>query len=342
MFDKLAKAGLKLKPSKCEFLKSKITYLGHIVSVAGIETDPRKIEAVKDWTVPKTVTDICSFLGFINHYRRFIQGYAKVARPLNTLISGDNANRKKALVNWTPECQLAFDQLKDLCTSTPILAYADYKKPFQLQTDARDLGLGAVLYQVDDDKHQRVIAYASHSLSNTERNYLARRPEFLALKWAVTDRFHEYLYGGQFYVYTDNNPLTYILTYAKLDAMGQRWVASLANYDFRIFYKSGKSNVEVDVLSFIPRASNILIDAPAVKAIISAVPYTNYTDYNYNPSNIVCKLTQVVVHKKSRDDWRVEQENDPIISPAIEAIKSKKYSEDALSDECRWLLHNQS
>ena len=100
------------------------------------------------------------------------------------------------MVDWTPECQLAFDQLKDLCTSTPILAYADYKKPFQLQTDASDLGLGTVLYQVNDNKHQRVIAYASHSLSNTERNYLAHELEFLALKWAVMDRFHEYLYGG--------------------------------------------------------------------------------------------------------------------------------------------------
>ena len=109
-------------------------------------------------------------MGFTNHYRRFIQGYAKVAQPLNALISGDNANCKKSLVKWNPECQQAFDQLKDLCTKTPILAYADYKKPFQLQTDASDLGLGAVLYQNDSHGHQRVIAYASRSLSNTERN----------------------------------------------------------------------------------------------------------------------------------------------------------------------------
>ena len=92
VFNKLAKAGIKLKPSKCEFFKSKITYLGHVVLGAGIETDPRKIKAVKDWTVPKTVTDVCSFLGFTNHYHRFIRGYAKVAQPLNTLISGDNVN----------------------------------------------------------------------------------------------------------------------------------------------------------------------------------------------------------------------------------------------------------
>ena len=103
-----------------------------------------------------------------------------MAQHLNTLISGDNANHK-ALVEWNPECQSAFNQLKDLCTSTPILAYADHKKPFQLQTDASDLGLGAVLYQVNDDNHQRVIAYASHSLSNTERNYPAHKLEYLAL-----------------------------------------------------------------------------------------------------------------------------------------------------------------
>ena len=145
---------------------------------------------------------------------------------------GDNANYKKVLVKWDSECQLAFDKLKDLCTKKPILAYADYRKPFQLQTDASDLGLGAILYQINDSGHQGVIAYASHSLSNTERNYPAHKLEFLALKWAVTDRFHEYLYGGRFDVYTDNNPLTYILTSAKLDATGQHWVASLANYDF--------------------------------------------------------------------------------------------------------------
>ena len=223
---------MKLKPSKCEFFKSRITYLGYIVSAAGIETDPKKNEAVKNWTLPRTVTDVCSFLGFTNHYHRFIQGYAKVARPLNILISDDNANCKKTLVKWNPECQQAFDQLKDLCTKTPILAYADYKKPFQLQMDASDVGLGAVLYQNESHGHQRVITYASHSLSKTERNYLVHKLEFLALKWAVTDRFHEYLYSGQFDVYTDNNPLTYILTSAKLDATGQCWVASLANYDF--------------------------------------------------------------------------------------------------------------
>ena len=207
--------------------------------------------AVKNWTIPRTVTDVQSFLGFTNYYRRFIKDYTKVARPLNALISGKNASKRKKLIEWTEKCQVAFDYLKDLCTSTPILAYTDYKKEFQLHTDATELGLGGALYQVDDKGVLRAIAYASRILSQTERNYQAHKLEFLALKWAVTDCFHEY--GGRFDVYTDNNPLTYILSSAKLDACGQRWAASLADYNFRLFYKTGRTSIETDALSRIPR-----------------------------------------------------------------------------------------
>ena len=133
-----------------------------------------------------------------------------------------------------------------------MLAYADYKKSFRLNTDASELGLGSVLYQQQEDDTFRVIAYASRSLSKTERNYSAHKLEFLALKWSVTERFHEYLYGGEFEVYTDNNPLTYVLTTVKLDATGQRWIANLANYNFKIFYRCGRSNIDADSLSRIP------------------------------------------------------------------------------------------
>ena len=139
--------------------------------------------------------------------------------------------------------------MKQLCSQTSILAYAKYTKPFKLHTDASENGQGAVLYQKQDDGTDHAIAYASQTLSKSERNYDGHKLDFLALKWSVTERFHEYLYGGHFEVYTDNNPLIYILTTAKLDATGQRWVASLANYNFKIFYRSGKCNVEVDALS---------------------------------------------------------------------------------------------
>ena len=208
--------------------------MGHIVSTDGIETDPKKITAMKEWPIPKTVTEVQSFLGFTNYYCKFIPKHAHIARPINQLVSGENASKKKTLVEWTAECQQAFEQLKQLCSQTPILAYANYRKPFKLHTDASENVPGAVLYQKQDDGTDHVIAYASQTLSKSERNYDAHKLEFLALKWSVTERVHEYLYGGHFEVYRDNNPLTYILTTAKLDATGQRWVGSLANYNFKI------------------------------------------------------------------------------------------------------------
>ena len=198
------------------------------------------------------MNEVQNFLGFKNYYCKFIPKYAHIARSLNRLVSGENANKKKTLVEWTEELQTAFEHLNHLCSQTPILAYANYQKPFKLHIDASDNGLEVVLYQKQDNDTECVIAYASRTLSKSDRNYDTHKLEFLALKWLITERFHEYLYGGHFEVYTDNNPLTYILTTAKLDATGQRWIASLANYIFKIFYKSGKLNVEADALSCIP------------------------------------------------------------------------------------------
>ena len=252
VFQKLREAGLKLQPLKCELFKTSLLYLGHIVSEDGIRTDPKKVEVIHQWPAPVTVTDVRSFLGLTNYYRRFLEGYAKIARPLNDLISGENADKKKTLVEWTPECQDAFEKLKSLCTEAPVLAYPDFTKPFKLHIDACDRGLGAILYQDQPSGQEKPISFASRSLSKVESNYPAHKLEFLALKWAVTKRFHEYLYGNEFTVYTDNNPLTYILTTAKLDATGHRWVAALAAYNFTLHYRPGKANIDADALSRIP------------------------------------------------------------------------------------------
>ena len=182
-----------------------MTYLIHIVSKNGIQTDSKKVEAIWKWPIPTNVMEVCSFLGFINYYCRFIKKYAQVAKPLYKLISGENATRKQNLIKWDLECQEAFDKLKELCTTTPILAYVDFGKPFKPHTNVSVLGLGAVLYQ-EQDGVKKVINYAS----------------LLCLKWDITDQLHEYLYGNTFHVYTDNNPLTYVLTAAKLDVMGHR------------------------------------------------------------------------------------------------------------------------
>ena len=234
IFQKLREVGLKLKPSKCKLFKTSLLYLVHIVSEDGIRTDPKKIEAILQWPVPITVTDVRSFWGLTNYYRRFLKGYAKIARPLTTLISGENADKKIALVVWTPECQESFEHLKKLCTEAAVLAYPDFTKPFKLHIDACNRGLGAILYQEQADRKEKPISFASRSLNKAESNYPTHKLEFLALKWAVTKRFHKYLYGNDFTVYTNNNHLMYILTTAKLDATSHRWVAALAAYNFTL------------------------------------------------------------------------------------------------------------
>ena len=113
--------------------------------------DPKKTEAIMNWPVPKTVHDVRSFLGFTNYYQKFIYKYAQKAKSLNKLISGENSKKKHSKVDWTDECQTAFDLLKETCTNTPILTYVNYKKPFHLNMDASKKGLGAVLYQQQDD-----------------------------------------------------------------------------------------------------------------------------------------------------------------------------------------------
>ena len=181
VLQKLRAAGLKLKPSKCEFFKDRISYLGHIVSKDGVETDPKKIKVIQDWPVPETVYDVRSFLGFTNYYRKFLFRYSRIARPLNELISGENSKKKNGPVKWEEKHQQAFEKLKQLCTEAPILAYADYKKPFRVYTDASEIGLGAVISQVQGEtKH--VIAYASRSLNKAERKYSAHKLEFFSPK----------------------------------------------------------------------------------------------------------------------------------------------------------------
>ena len=241
-----------MKPSKCDFFKERIAYLGHIVSKNGIETDPAKISAVQQWPTPTTVTQVQKFLGFTNYIRKFLHNYAKIAHPLNVLISGENAKKKRSKIEWTEECAMAFVMLNNLCINTPVLAYPDYHSTFKLYTDASESGLGAVLSQRKEDKKERPIPYASRTLSKSERNYDAHKLELLALRWAITDRFHEYLHGGNFEIYTDNNPLTYVLTSAKLDAIGQRRIALLGPYNFSIHYNPERQNVVADSLSRIP------------------------------------------------------------------------------------------
>ena len=262
---------------KCELFRQEWIYLVHVVSKNGIQTDAKKVKAIHKWPVPTNVTEVRSFLGFTNYYQRFIKKYAQLAKPLYKLILGENASRKQNFIKWVLECQYAYDNLKELCTATPILAYADFAKPFKLHTDASVLGLSTVLYQVHQGV-EKFISYASRSLTKSETKYPVHKLEFLCLKWAITEQFHEYLYGNIFDVYTDNNPLC--VNDCKLDAMGHRWITSLANYNFHIHYQSGKSNVEANVLSRIDwDKDEKTIPADSIQAIVTAALTGKRNDY---------------------------------------------------------------
>ena len=166
-------------------------------------------------------------------------GYSSIAQLLNKLLEGHCTNKKSrkskkktkspASWEWGQDQQSAFDSLKRHLTEPPVLGIADYSLPFVVHVDASGTGPGSILLQRQDGI-ERVIAYASRGLRASERNYPAHKLEFLALKWAITDKFHDYLYGNTFMVMTDNNPLTYVNTTAKLDATS--WLAALANYNF--------------------------------------------------------------------------------------------------------------
>ncbi|XP_059819440.1 uncharacterized protein LOC132390922 [Hypanus sabinus] len=263
---RLNEEGLKLSLDKCQFCKSSVNYIGHIISREGVATDPTKIEAVITWPRPQKVGALRSFLGFCGYYRRFVKGYAKVCHPLTQLLCGYPPVGKKRTGNqrqdaggywnpaepfgsrWDDQCEEAFRSLKRALTQAPVLAFADPQKPYVLHTDASREGLGAVLYQ-EHGKALRPVAFVSRSLSPSERNYPTHKLEFLALKWAVVDKLGDYLYGAKFEVRTDNNPLTYILTSAKLDATGHRWLAALSVYDFSLRYRPGSKNIDADALS---------------------------------------------------------------------------------------------
>ena len=268
---KLQAHGLKVQPAKCHFLKEEVHYLGHVLSAEGVATNPESVTAVVDWPVPQNACDLRSFLGTAGFYRRYIKDFSKRAAPLHRLVNtdpnkGSRRGRKKSRVQppvgewqWTAECQESFDDLKHALTTAPILGYADFSLPFQLEVDASFKGLGAVLSQVQGGR-VRVIAYASRGLRGAERNrasYSSMKLELLGLKWAVTEKFRDYLVGAHFTVYTDNNPLSHVMSSAKLGAIEQNWVSQLARFQFNIVYKSGQENRNADGLSRRPQSSAV-------------------------------------------------------------------------------------
>lgn len=341
---RIADFGLKLSPSKCKFFQTSVKYLGHVISAQGIQPDPDKVAAVKEWPCPQTAKQLRSFLGFTGYYRRFVKNYAKIVRPLNDLLKGDLAPRRKGHhlwsrkqshpigEKWTPDCQVAFDLIIEKLTSAPVLTFSNWQLPFLLHTDASLTGLGAALYQVQDGQ-TRVVAYASRGLSRSEKNYPVHKLEFLALKWAVSEKFHDYLYGASFKVLTDNNPLTYVLTSAKLDATSHRWLAALSMYNFDIQYKAGQHNVDADGLSRRPHGSSPDDEESQeidqrISSMLDRVSSSSdeFKFLNKETFTTLCMRHGVRVHAVSQ----VQQQEDDNEVPAVETLLC---DESAVPDE---------
>lgn len=331
VLQRLAQHGLKAEPSKCNLVQEEVSYLGWQVSQNGVKSCPSKISAIVDWPAPTCPEELRTFLGMVGYHRRGIQGFAQIASPLYNLINQSpckkkRKGRKPVMINgswsWLECHQEAFETLKGKLINAPILAFPDFSKPFVLEVDASHQGLGAILMQ-DQDAGRRVIAYASRGLRKPERNmqsYSTMKLELLGLKWAVTEKFKDYLCGAHFTVFTDNNPLCYIMSSAKLKAVEQRWAAELARFDFTIKYKPGRKNGAADGLSRRPKMS----EGEVCEALgLTAIPH----EVKHSVSSKVCVESAAldtllsVVPSVSDTSLLNAQQNDPILQKLSSILK---------------------
>jgi hypothetical protein len=237
VLQRLREHKLYAKLSKCEFLIDEVPFLGHVISKGGIVVDPGKVKDVLDWVVPQTVKEVRSFLGLAAYYRRFIENFSKIAKPLTSLLE------KGVDFSWTDERQKAFEELKKRLTTAPVLALPDQSKRFTVYCDASRDGLGCVLMQ-----DGRVIAYASRQLRRHELNYPTHDLELAAVVHALKIWSH-YLFGQRCNIYTDPKSLKYIFTQNELNMRQRRWLELVKDYDLEIHYHPGKANVVADALS---------------------------------------------------------------------------------------------
>ena len=246
VFDRMREAGLKMKPKKCKFCLREVACLGHIVSDQGVKTDPAKVADVREWPTPRNQEDVRKFMGLASYYRRFIKNFAQIAAPLNNLL------QKQVPFMWKASQENAFKELKQRLTTAPVLAYPKREGKFILDTDASNHSIGAVLSQMQDGE-EKVICYASRTLTKPEKNYCVTRKELLAVVNFVKS-FRHYLLGQTFTVRTDHRALIWLWSFKEPDGQVARWQSTLAEYEMEIVHRNGKQHGNADALSRKPEA----------------------------------------------------------------------------------------
>jgi transposase InsO family protein len=231
------------KPEKCTFGVKEVEFLGMIVSREGIKMDDSKVKAIREWPTPKTVRGVRSFLGLANFYRRFIEGYAQVARPLNDLT------KKNTPFAWKEAQQTAFDTLKNRFTTAPILAYPDNDRIFRLETDASNFATGAVL-SIEQNGKWHPVAFSSHSMSQEERNYPVADKEMRSVIRSL-EQWRHYLDGAhhEFEIWNDHANLQWFMKHQDLNHRQARWVQYLSRFNFKWLHKAGATMGKADTLS---------------------------------------------------------------------------------------------
>ena len=247
---RLRGANLKLSPKKCHILKSKVTYLGHVIQNGEVMPDPEKTRLIETFPVPVNIKQVRSFTSLASYYRKFVKNFAVIVKPLLSMLE-----KGKDFV-WTQECQEAFETLKQRLVNETKLTLPDFTKNFRLACDASGIALGAVLSQVDCNNIERPIAFASRVLSKAERKWSVTEREAFAIVWAV-NYFRQYLLGQPFELISDHKPLLWLRDIRNPTPKIARWLLQLEEYNFTIVYKEGSKNSNADVMTRLPQYDNI-------------------------------------------------------------------------------------
>ena len=318
VIERLQDVNLKLKPTKCKFVRGGVDYLGHVITATGLKTNPRLTDAVQEFPRPGNVHDVRRFLGMSSYYRRFIPNFAKVAQPLHQLTA------KGVPFDWTKSCESAFVSLKTKLASPPVLAYPCFSKAFTLETDASIQGLGAVLSQVQEDGKLHPVAYASRALNPSEKNYSVTELETLAVVWAVT-HFHYYLYGNRVTVLTDHSAVKAVLETSNPTGKHARWwtrVYGRGVKEVSIKYRAGRENASADALSRHPQGPAPQLGIAEGEAQVAAI----HSDHTITELLLIDPATAVA--GDDGNDYTVEQSKDPVLREMINFLQGGTLPED--------------
>ena len=240
----LQRAQLTINVSKCQFGRSEVKYLGHVIGGETVKPDPQKLAAVKHYPQPGSKKEVRAFLDLTGYYRHFVPHFATTAEPLTELTKAKHPSK----VKWDDGCEKAFCKLKELLLTPPILKVVDPTKPYVLQTDASEQGLGAVLSQTTRNGEEHPVAFASRKFPPREKNYSVIEKECLAIVWSL-QVFHVYLYGQEFCIETDHQPLSWLERMKNSNQRLIRWALAVQPYHFKMSHRPGSKNGNADGLS---------------------------------------------------------------------------------------------